>query len=80
MGIASELVLARSVRDVKTAFDAVAQQMTPARLPERPRVAVALPERCGAVQCQAARQERAAQGAIGRIWRERAIDVYASGR
>ena len=55
MGIASELVLARSVRDVKTAFDAVAQPMAPVHLPERPRVAVALPERCGAVQCQAAK-------------------------
>ncbi|WP_170610781.1 amidase [Ruegeria arenilitoris] len=55
MGIASELVLARSVRDVKTAFDAVAQPMAPVYLPERPRVALALPERCGADQRKAAK-------------------------
>ncbi len=55
MGIASELILARSVRDVKTAFEAVVQPMAPIALPERPRVAIALPERCGADQCCAAK-------------------------
>jgi amidase len=39
---------------VKTAFDAVAQPLAPVYLPERPRVALALPERCGADQCKAA--------------------------
>nr|WP_237212457.1 amidase [Ruegeria lacuscaerulensis] len=55
MGIASELVLARSVRDVGAAFGAVVQPMAPVRLPERPRIAVALPDRCGADQCKAAK-------------------------
>lgn len=55
MGITSELVLARSVRDVETAFQAVAQPMAPAYVAERPRIALALPERCGADQCDAAK-------------------------
>ena len=55
MGIASELVLARSVRDVKTAFQAVAQPMAPVFPADRPRIALALPERCGTDQCKAAK-------------------------
>ncbi|WP_299641237.1 amidase [uncultured Ruegeria sp.] len=55
MGIASELVLARSVRDVTTALGAVVQPMAPVHLPERPRVAVALPDRCEADQSKAAK-------------------------
>ncbi|NOE19413.1 amidase [Ruegeria atlantica] len=55
MGIASELVLARSVRDVETAFQAVAQPMAPVHPADRPRIALALPERCGTDQCKAAK-------------------------
>nr|WP_254447165.1 amidase [Ruegeria sp. HKCCA0235A] len=55
MGIASELVLARSVRDVETAFQAVAQPMAPVHPADRPRIALALPERCRTDQCKAAK-------------------------
>nr|WP_245218072.1 amidase [Ruegeria sp. HKCCE3926] len=55
MGIASELVLARSLRDVETAFQAVAQPMTPVHPADHPRIALALPERCGTDQCKAAK-------------------------
>lgn len=54
MGIASELVLARSIRDVETAFGAVHQPLAPVHLPERPRIALALPKRCGPDQTHAA--------------------------
>ncbi|CUH44666.1 amidase [Ruegeria atlantica] len=54
MGIVSELILTRSVRDVKTALDAVVQPMAPVHFPKRPRVAVALPDRCGPDQRKAA--------------------------
>nr|WP_245223523.1 amidase [Ruegeria sp. HKCCSP346] len=55
MGIASELVLARSLRDVETAFQAVAQPMAPVHPADHPRIALALPERCGTDQCKAAK-------------------------
>jgi len=55
MGIASELVLARSVRDVQAAFEAVHLPLPVVDLPERPRVALALPDRCGPDQIAAAR-------------------------
>jgi amidase len=54
MGIASELVLARSVRDVETAFCAVHQPLAPVNLPERPHIALALPKRCDRDQRRAA--------------------------
>ena len=53
MGIASELVLARSVRDVDAAFSAVHQPLAPIHLSDRPRIALALPERCGMEQTNA---------------------------
>ena len=56
MGIASELVLARSVRDVETAFGAVYQPLAPVHLSERPRIGLALPGRCGPDQLHAAKE------------------------
>ena len=55
MGIASELVLARSVRDVEAAFGAVFQPLAPFHLSDRPRIGLALPDRCGPVQQRAAK-------------------------
>ncbi|WP_071691417.1 amidase [Nioella sediminis] len=55
MGIASELVLARSVRDAEAAFGAVYQPLAPFHLSERPRIALALPDRCGPDQTRAAK-------------------------
>ena len=55
MGIAAELVLARSVRDVESAFRAIALPFVPAHLSERPSIALALPGRCGADVCEAAK-------------------------
>lgn len=55
MGIASELVLARSVRDVSTAFAAVQLPAPMMPLPDAPRIALALPQRCDAAQITAAR-------------------------
>ncbi len=52
MGIASELVLARSVRDVATAFDLAGT--APLAVPAK-RIALALPDRCDAALQQAAR-------------------------
>lgn len=46
MGLASELVLARSVRDVAAAFDAVAEPWAGGRAMEAGRVAVVVPEGC----------------------------------
>jgi len=54
MGIASELVLARSVRDVETAFGAVHHPLASVHLPEHPRIALALPDRCEPKQRSAA--------------------------
>ncbi|MEP1614076.1 MAG: amidase [Roseobacter sp.] len=54
MGIASELVLARSVRDVETAFHAVQQPIAPVRSLHPLRVGLALPDRCEPEQVQAA--------------------------
>ena len=48
MGLASELVLARSVRDVAAAFDAVAEPWAGDRAMEAGRVAVVVPEGCDA--------------------------------
>jgi len=54
MGIASELVLARSVRDVRAAFAAVRLPVSPVAMPGNPRVALVLPDRCDAAQTTAA--------------------------
>lgn len=53
MGIASELVLARSVRDVETIFTCVHGAQPPKALPDCIRIALALPERCDATQIAA---------------------------
>ena len=61
MGLASELVLARSVRDAATAFDLATGRIAgpcaePAQraLPARPRIALAIPARCDAPRARAA--------------------------
>ena len=61
MGLASELVLARSVRDVATAFDLATGRIAgpcaepaPRDLPARPRIALAIPARCDAPRARAA--------------------------
>jgi amidase len=55
MGIASELVLARSVRDVAAALAAVQLPAPPTIMPDTPRIALALPARCDTAQLAAAR-------------------------
>jgi amidase len=54
MGIASEGVLARSLRDVTAAFEAVRVTSAEARLPETPRIGLMLSARCGAAEVGAA--------------------------
>ena len=56
MGLVSELVLARSLRDVATAFVAVAEKAAPVVLPARPRIALCIPKSCNSAQANAARQ------------------------
>lgn len=56
MGIASELVLARTVRDVEAAFLGVRRAQVPVVLPANPRIALALPERCDRAQIDAAQE------------------------
>lgn len=53
MGIVSEFVLARSVRDVAAAYVSVCRAVPAPRMPETPRIGVALPDRCGADQTRA---------------------------
>lgn len=55
MGIASELVLARSVRDVSAAFTALQVSAPPVTPSGSLRIALALPARCDAAQVAAAR-------------------------
>ncbi len=55
MGIASELVLARSIRDVETAYRLVQEPQAQVPLSDEPRIALALPEGCGAAQQGAVR-------------------------
>lgn len=50
VGIASGLVLARSIRDVETAFRSAEQPLLPVGFPDRPRIGVAVPDICGADQ------------------------------
>ena len=53
MGIVGEGILARSLRDIAAAFAPFQPQGT---LLKRPRIALAIPERCNSVQANAARQ------------------------
>lgn len=73
MGLAAELVLARSVRDVATAFDAVATPHTGDRpLPDRPRIAIVIPDGCDATQSDAARAVASLAATLGATVTERA--------
>lgn len=72
MGLVSELVLARSLRDVRTAFeiatgDAQGPEPDPARTPapNRPRLALALSERHGPIERAAAQAAADAFAAAG---------------
>ena len=78
MGLASELVLARSVRDVRSAYLLAAGQAQgpsgdPAALSfsSHPIVALCLPERCGPEQRTAARQAAQALESLGACLEER---------
>lgn len=53
MGIVGEGVLARSLRDIATVF---ASFISKGHAPERPRIAVAIPDRCDPVQAAVTRQ------------------------
>jgi len=75
MGLVGELVVARSLRDVDAAFELAAGRArgpfpdpadTP--LPERPRIALMVPDRCGAPQREAART-------VGRLLSETGCEV-----
>lgn len=55
MGLVSELVVARSVRDVDAAFRSVSVQRPATPLPKHPCVGLALPDQCGEDQRRAAR-------------------------
>jgi amidase len=71
MGLASELVVARSVRDVALAFDLAAgadgplADPAPVALPDRPRVAICLPGRVAAAQVAAVERAAEALAAAG---------------
>lgn len=78
MGLASELVLARSVRDVRTAYLMAAGQAegpsgdpAPVTFSSPPRVALCLPTRCGPEQLMAARQAAQALATLGARIEER---------
>ena len=65
MGVVGELVLARSLRDVVQAFGAFHPDRGDALLPTRPRIAVAIPDRCDAPTAKATRAVAAHFTAIG---------------
>lgn len=73
MGVAAELVLARSVRDVRTAFDAVADGPTAEASTDISglRVAFCVPQRCGVEQAAAVLMAAAALRDLGCIVTER---------
>jgi amidase len=80
MGLASELVLARSVRDVAAAFDAVAEPWAGDRGFGFGRVAVMIPNGCDAVQAGAVREmARLAEG-LGLVVEERAFPEVMEAR
>jgi amidase len=64
MGLASELVLARSVRDVAAAFDAVAQPSS-GPVPDLTRIAVAITPRAGPTQVAAVQMAAACLADLG---------------
>lgn len=65
MGIAAELVLARSVRDVATAFDAVGGRADAPDPDRAPRIGVVTPDRCDKTQIDATREAAAALAEAG---------------
>lgn len=71
MGLASELVVARSVRDVAAAFDLAAgadgplPYPAPVALPDRPRIALCLPARVASAQTRAVERAAEALAATG---------------
>ena len=78
MGLASELVLARSVRDVRAAYLLAAGRAqgpsgdpSPLTFSSPPRVALCLPARCGPEQRKAARQAAQALETLGARIKER---------
>ena len=86
MGLASELVLSRSVRDVTTAFRLVSGQAQgpcgdpmPVAFAAPVRVALCLPDRCGTAQQGAARAAALALGTLGAQIEERpAPDAFGA--
>lgn len=73
MGLAAELVLARSVRDVATAFDAVTDPWTARRdIATPPRLALVIPDGTGPAEADAARRVADAARATGATVTERA--------
>ena len=64
MGLASELVVARSLRDVTAAFDAVAEPSLRS-FSAPPRIALCSPARCNAEQSTAAQKAADALGKLG---------------
>ncbi len=81
MGLAAELVLARSVRDVATAFDAVANPFTGDRpLPDRPRIALVIPDGFDTSQSAAARTVASLAATLGATVTERAAPAALATR
>jgi amidase len=80
MGLASELVLARSVRDVAAAFDAVAEPWAGDRGFSAGRVAVVVPEGCAAAQIAALGEVAAVLRAAGAVVEERAFPAAMAAR
>ena len=80
MGLASELVLARSVRDVVTAFDAVAEPWAGDRGFGFGRVAVMIPDGCDAVQAGAMHEMARLAEELGLVLEERAFPERMAGR
>lgn len=73
MGLAAELVLARSVRDVATAFDAVTNPFAGEQpLPDRPCIALAIPDGFDAAQTDAARTVAQLAATLGATVTDRA--------
>lgn len=80
MGLASELVLARSVRDVVVAFDAVAEPWAGDRGFAAGRIAVMIPDGCDSVQAEGTRaMARMAEG-LGLGVEERAFPEAMAAR
>ncbi len=80
MGLASELVLARSVRDVAAAFDAVAEPWAEDRAFLAGRVAVMVPAGCDPGQAEAARAVAQLAEGLGLGVEERAFPAALAAR